>query len=161
MPVSDRRVFTGCFDSCRADLRHRPVEVDLHHLAAEDVVGRLGQVLRRVGLQLLEEHALRRDLRLDLAVGRAGHADADRQRGAVARQADHPHVVAEILAAELRADAEVLRQLVAPSAPARGRGWRGRTCCPSVGSVSSQRVEASFTVLRVISAEVPPITMAR
>src|SRR3546814_2500257 len=37
------------------------------------------------------------------AVGRAGYRDADRHAGAVARQADDPHVMAEILAAELRA----------------------------------------------------------
>ena len=53
----------------------------------------------------------RGDLRLDLAVGRARHADADRARRAVARQADHAHVVAEVLAAELRADAGLLREL--------------------------------------------------
>ena len=42
---------------------------------------------------------------------------------------------------------------------------RSRIACPAllpvVGSVSSQRVEASFTVFSVISAEVPPITIAR
>ncbi len=32
---------------------------------------------------------------------------------------------------------------------------------PSVGSVSSQRVEASLTVFSVSSAEVPPIAIAR
>ncbi len=32
---------------------------------------------------------------------------------------------------------------------------------PEVGSVSSQRVEASFTVFSVVSAEVPPMTIAR
>ncbi len=65
----------------------------------------LGQVARRVGLELLEEHALGVDLAQDLPVGGAGDADADRHAGAVARQADDAHVVAEILAAELRADA--------------------------------------------------------
>ena len=35
----------------------------------------------------------------------------DRARGAVARQADHPHVVAEVLASELRSDPRATRQL--------------------------------------------------
>ena len=65
-----------------------------------------------VVLQLLQEHALRGDLRLDLPVGAAGDADGDRQRGAMPRQPHDAHVMAEILAAELRADAEVLGQLV-------------------------------------------------
>ena len=71
-----------------------------------------GRILRRIVLELLEEHAVPGDLAERLAVGRAGDAEADRQRGAVARQADDAHVVAEIFAAELRADAELLRQLV-------------------------------------------------
>src|SRR5439155_27215131 len=52
------------------------------------------------------------DLAQRLAVGRARHAEPDRQACAVARQPDHAHVMAEIFAAELRADAERLRQLV-------------------------------------------------
>ena len=63
-------------------------------------------------LQLFEEHAVAGDLAQRLAVGRAGHAEPDRQRGAVARQPDDANVVAEIFAAELRADAERLRHLL-------------------------------------------------
>src|SRR5262249_15775657 len=63
----------------------------------------------RIVLQLFEEDAVPGDLADGLAVRRARYAKADRQRRAVARQTDHPHVVAEILAAELRADAERLR----------------------------------------------------
>ena len=91
---------------------HRPVEVDLDHRAAERLLVDARQESRRIVLQLLEEYAVPGDLAERLPVGRAGDAEPDRQRGAVARQADHAHVVAEILAAELRADAEVLRQLV-------------------------------------------------
>jgi hypothetical protein len=47
----------------RADLRHRPVQVDRDRLAAEMVVGRLRQILRGIGFQLLQEHAVGRDLR--------------------------------------------------------------------------------------------------
>ena len=94
---------------CR-DLIHRPVEIDAHDRAAELALVEIGQVLRRVVLELLEEHALGIDLAEDLAVGRARDADADRHAGAVTRQADDAHVVAEILAAELRADAVVAGQ---------------------------------------------------
>ncbi len=46
------------------------------------------------------------DLRQRLPVGRAGDRDRDRAGRAVPGQPDHPHVVAEVLAAELRADAD-------------------------------------------------------
>ncbi len=46
-----------------------------------------------------------------LPVGRAGDGEGDRAGSAVPRQPDHPDVVAEVLAAELRADAEGLGQL--------------------------------------------------
>ena len=46
-----------------------------------------------------------------LAVGRARHRDGDGQRGAVAGQPHDAHVVAEVLAAELGADAELPGQL--------------------------------------------------
>ena len=57
-PVSESRVFTGYLRELGADLVHRPVEVDAHDVAAEVLVGDLGQVLGRVGLELLEEHAV-------------------------------------------------------------------------------------------------------
>ncbi len=110
MPVSDSRVLIGCFDKRRQNILHRLVEIDLDDLAAERLLHR-GQILRGVMLELLEIDAVFGDLAEHLAVRRAGHAETDRQRGAVARQPDHPHVVAEILAAELRADAERLRHL--------------------------------------------------
>ena len=94
-----------------ADRVHRPVEVDLDDVARQ-VLGRgLGQEARGVGLQPLQEDALRRDLGLGLAVGRAGHRDAHRERRAVPGQPDHAHVVAEVLAAELGADAELAGEL--------------------------------------------------
>ena len=82
-----------------------------HDVAAERLLVDLGQVARRVGFELFEKDAVGVDLAEDLAVGRARHADADRQAGAVARQPDHPDVMAEIFAAELRADAEAAGQL--------------------------------------------------
>ena len=51
-----------------------------------------------------DESALGSDLAQRLTVGRTRHGDADRARRTVAREADHPDVVAEVLAAELGAD---------------------------------------------------------
>jgi len=69
-------------------------------------------VLGRVGFQLFQKDAVLGDLALGLTVGGAGNTDADWQRSAVARQANDADVMAEIFAAELRADAERLRQLM-------------------------------------------------
>ena len=95
------------------DLAHRLGEVDLHDLAALDEVlfGGVRQVLDRVGLELLEEHALRRDLAQRLPVGRAGDGDGHRAGRAVPGEPDDADVVAEVLAAELGADAEGLGEL--------------------------------------------------
>lgn len=90
----------------------------------------------RVALQLLQEDALGGDLRRRLAVRRAGDRDGDREGGAVAGEADDADVVAEVLAAELRADADLLRQFedlllqrlvaeaVAQGEPSRGSSSR-------------------------------------
>ena len=94
------------------DLIHRLVEVDLHNAAAEVVVGDLGHVFRRIGFKLLEKDAVPGDLALGLTVGGTRNPDADGQRRAVARQADDAHIVAEVLAAELGANAGCLGQLV-------------------------------------------------
>ncbi len=96
-------------------------------------MGDLGQVARRVLLELLEEHAVRGDLAEGLAVGGAGHRHRDRARRAVAREAHDAHVVAEVLAAELGADAEalgegedVLLELEVAEAVAAGRSGGGQ-----------------------------------
>ena len=83
----------------------------------------------------------------------------DRAGRAVARQADHAHVVAEVLAAELRADAELLRELRAPAASSS----RSRKPRPSVvaGRRAACRGSAPTRASRsssVCSADVPPIT---
>ena len=69
--------------------------------------------MRRPGLRssLLQPDPLLVDFCLDVAVGGAGDAHADRAGGAMARQADDAHVVGEVLAAELGADAEPVRRL--------------------------------------------------
>ena len=85
----------------------------------------------------------------------------DRQRRAVPRQPDHAHVVAEIFAAELRADAERLRHL--QHFLLHREIAEGVAVLAALASAASSRylVEASFTVFIVSSAEVPPITIAR
>src|SRR5262249_28271247 len=87
------------------DLVHRPGEVDPDDIRVEFAVLRVRQVLRRVGLQPLKEDGFFGDLAERLAVCRAGDGDGDRAGGPVPRQPDHPYVMAEVLATELRADA--------------------------------------------------------
>ena len=89
-----------------ADGFHGLVEVDRHDVAREVIVGHLGQEAGRVLLELFEEHAVGGDLAECLTVGRARHGDADRVGCPVAGEAHNPDVVAEVLAAELCADAE-------------------------------------------------------
>src|SRR5690606_26503131 len=55
-----------------------------------------------------------RDPAQRLAVGRARHGDRDRATGAVAGESHHTYVVAEVLAAELGADAGRLGELEHP-----------------------------------------------
>ena len=112
-PVSDSRVFTGCFDSsARISAIGRLRSICTTSVSSVGCVASVwGQVRRRVGLELLEEHALGRDLAERLPVGRARHRDRHRARRTVPRQPDHAHVVAEVLAAELRADPETLSEL--------------------------------------------------
>src|SRR5215471_2760781 len=83
------------FSELRENLLHRPAQIDVHDLAAEFFRIDLGQILCRIALELLEIDAVARDLAERLAVGRAGDSEADRQRGAMAWQADHAYVVAE------------------------------------------------------------------
>ena len=61
--------------------------------------------MRGVGFELLQEHAVFGDFAECLTISRARYAQADGERCAVARQADDTDIVAEIFAAELRADA--------------------------------------------------------
>ena len=80
----------------------------------------------------------------------------------MARQADDAHVEGEVLAAELGADPG----LAAPPRAAALSSSTSRKAWPCSLPAGGQAVEvagaeASFTVLRLASAEVPPITKAR
>ncbi|MGC4014048.1 MAG: hypothetical protein QM755_05945 [Luteolibacter sp.] len=83
-----------------------PLSRSIVHAREFPVAVFLGNEAAGILLELLEEDAVLGDLRLGLAVGGAGNADADRAGGAVAWQADDAHIEREILAAELRADAD-------------------------------------------------------
>src|SRR6185436_19074795 len=78
---------------------------------AEVLLGHLRKEAGRIGLELFEEDAVLGDLAERLAVGGARHGDADRAGGAVAGEPDDPHVVAEVLPAELGPDARRLGEL--------------------------------------------------
>jgi hypothetical protein len=51
-----------------ANLVHRTIQIDADNVVVEVTVGHLRQVLRRIGLKLLQEHPLRGDLGLGLTV---------------------------------------------------------------------------------------------
>lgn len=85
------------------DRRHRPVEIDGHGLLERDRA--IGQKARGITLELLKENPICAHKRLDLSISRAGNAQTHGQRTGMARQADHPHVMAEIFSQELRAEA--------------------------------------------------------
>ena len=174
-PVSESRVLTGCLRQLGEDVVHRLVEVDLDDdvladradpdgvvLVVAEVDGaRVGQEARRVGLELLDEDALGGDLAERLPVGGARDRNGDRQARAVAGEAHDPHVMAEVLAAELRADAELAGQLEHLLLELGVAEAVGRDRVPDLGSVSRYFADAYFAVFRANSALVPPMTMAR
>ena len=90
---------------------HRFVEIDIDAMRGEFALVDLGEIMRRIGLELFQEHAVLRDLADGLTIRRAGYAETDGERRAVPRQPDDAHIMAEIFAAKLRADAELLREL--------------------------------------------------
>ena len=60
-----------------ADLAHGTVEVDVNDVVVEHRVGHLGQELRRVVLELLDEHTIAGDLAEGLTIGGARDGDRD------------------------------------------------------------------------------------
>jgi hypothetical protein len=139
---------------------HRLVEINPDHVFGELFLVDLRQVLRRIGLKLLEEDAVPGDLALGLAVGRTGDAEANRQRGAVAGQADNADIMTEILAAELRADAHLLGQLVD-----FGFHFEVAESVARIRAAGGQFVEIAgrgeLDRLEVHLGRVPPMTIAR
>src|SRR5207245_8015962 len=64
----------------------------------------------RIGFECFQKHALCGDLAENLTVRRARDANPDRQARTMTRQPDHPDIVAEVFAAELRSDAQAAGQ---------------------------------------------------
>ena len=94
------------FRKDRAHLVHALVEVDIHGGRHGGSLGR--QETCGILFEFFEEDARRGDLGLDVTVGRAAHADGHGARSRMARGTDHAHVVHEVFAAELGADAALL-----------------------------------------------------
>ena len=67
------------FRQLRKNVLHRPAQVDFHHLPAELFLVDVGQILRGMMLEFLEEHAVLGDLSERLPVGGARYAEPDRQ----------------------------------------------------------------------------------
>jgi hypothetical protein len=90
----------------RPDVGHRPRQIDVDNVVGQLRGVRLGQEPGRVGLELLEEHPLGRDLAERLTVRRARHRNRHRARRPVTGKPHDAHVMAEVLPAELGSDAE-------------------------------------------------------
>ena len=119
VPVSDSRVFTGYRDKLHLLSRPSGRFRSIAHRSRRPTASRSPQAgTCRVGLQAAPGTHPRGNLRQDLPVGAARHADADWQRGTVPGQPHHTNVMAEIFAAELRADAAVAGQSPGPVVPA-------------------------------------------
>ena len=102
----------GMLRKLGADVRHGTVEVDLHDLGGIGMLARVGRnKAAGILLKLLNPDAILIDLGLGVAVRGTRDGEANRTRGTVTRQADDADVEGEPLAAELRADAELMRDL--------------------------------------------------
>ena len=115
-PVSDSRVFTGYLRQLGADLVHRPVQVDPHHVGLGRPRSRCSSVVsgrNRAGSVSSASRKTPSAVILPSACRSAEQetAIATGQRRAVAGQPHDADVVAEVLAAELGADAEAAGQL--------------------------------------------------
>ena len=93
------------FAQCGADILHRLVEVYAHGIALACAAQLFGDEFVGLVVHLLYPDAVGVDLGLDVAVGRAAHAQTDGAAGAVARQTYHADVVGKCHAAELCAQA--------------------------------------------------------
>ena len=96
------------------DFPHGSIQVNLHRFVGIPVqfrIGGVGQETPRISIQSLDKYPVLVNLRHALAVGGTRHGDRHWQRGPVARQAHHSHIVAEVFAAELGADSHLAGQL--------------------------------------------------
>ena len=89
------------------DLGHGAVEIDAYHFAFAGVAEVFGDEAAGVVVEFLDPDAVAVDLALDVAVGRAAHAEAYRAGGAVAGKTDDADVVGKVFTAELCAESDV------------------------------------------------------
>ena len=90
---------------------HRLVEVDAYGVAFTCVAQFSRDERSGIVVHLLDPHTVLIDLALDIPVRRATYAEADRTRCTVARQTHYAHVMSQVLAAELCAEADLVRLL--------------------------------------------------
>ncbi len=102
------------FGELGQDLWHGPVEVDFHAPSLACLAIFFGDEPCRVVLQLFDPDSLFVDLRLDVAVGRAGDAHPHGTGGTVTRQADHPHIVRKIFPSKLCSQSQLLGGFLQP-----------------------------------------------
>ena len=86
---------------------HRAVKVDFNCRSEVHGVACRNVVFRMV-FHLFEPEAVLVNLSLDVAVGRAAHADRNRAASSMTRSANHAHIVHQVLASELGANARLL-----------------------------------------------------
>src|SRR5690606_30067226 len=118
------------------DGAHRLVQIDLHNLFAELIIAHLGEEAGRIALQLLEKDAIAGDLAESLPIGRTAHPNPDRTTRAMAREADHAHIVTEILPAKLGADSGGLSDF-----KELGLELQIAEAVPALRALSRQRIE--------------------
>ena len=118
------------------DLGHGAVEIDAHYFAFAGVAEVFGNETAGVVVEFLDPDAVAVDFALDVAVGRAAHAETYGAGGAVAGKTDDADVVGKVFSAELGAESDVARLFEQAGLGAQGRGRRGRFSSPVVGSES-------------------------
>ena len=101
----------GVLGEFGADLVHGTVEVDGDDFSFVRVPEGFGNPATGVILEFFQPDARGVDLGFDVAVCRAGHAHSHGAGRSMTGQANNAHVEGEVFAAELGADAQVLRGL--------------------------------------------------
>ena len=89
------------------DLGHGTVEIDAHHFAFAGVAEVFGDEAAGVVVEFLDPDAVAVDFALDVAVGRAAHAETYGAGGAVAGKTHDADVVGKVFTAELCAESDV------------------------------------------------------
>ena len=158
VPFRFRRVLIGYLESVSSTLS---IPSSRSISTAGFIIGAsAGRKRGRIVFELFEENTLFGYLCLDIAVGRAVHADTHRTRRRMAGHPDNPHVMNKVFAPELRPDAALLAYLQYFRLPLQ----IAESTAPLVAACRQRIVitgRSFLTAARLASAEVPPITTAR